>query len=420
MSLLIDQIPEGAEVGPAQLKAYLVSAGWSLVRADAASASELWEAEADGPRRTQLVLPVDPTFIDYRRRLSDSLRRLCEVYSWDLSELLQTIQAIHSDLILIRADQLTQFDSIPLRQAEQLLHGTVQMLQAAAWSTVSPRASLTGRKPDVVKQFLEQDLRMGHTRRGSFVLTVLARVDDEPVEVRSELDPEQGVKAIDLAVGTPSPVEASIPSVSSYGNEETRVVLPPFQRRVVSTLANGLKETKELTETGFSSSRMESSVGRGASAQLCESLSNMTQFEGLRALEISFQWTPLPQFEAPQILSILIDRDNIGELDGLKERFRAREETPDDRVTIYGRVVRLERTTAEGKDQVNRQETEAVVTIVGVEGRKKHRQVRIEVSGELHQIAIRAYERQRTITVTGELHREKSGYWLRGDISVVE
>ena len=146
----------------------------------------------------------------------------------------------------------------------------------------------------------------------------------------------------------------------------------------------------------------------------------MTKYEGLRGLEISFQWAPLRVLEHPHISSVSIDRDNIGELDRLKERFRAREEKPDSRVSVYGRVIRLERAAPESRTKTNRPDIEAIVTIAGVEGRKTQRQARIEVSGELHQIAIRSYERQRSITVTGELRREKSGYWLRGDISFTE
>jgi hypothetical protein len=430
VSLLIDQVPESAMVGPAELKAYLMTAGWNLVREDAASASELWEAEADGSQRVQVLLPLDPTFIDYRRRLSDSLQRLCDVYNWDLTQLLRSVQAIRSDLIFIRADQSTRFDSIPLRQAEQLIHGTVQMLQAAAWSTVSPRASLVGRKPEAVRQFLEEDLRMGHTQRGSFILTVLSRVD-EPTEVKSETapqliaiknepTPEENEDLVRLAA-TPSAVDMTEKKLdASLQREETQFVLPPFQRRVVSTLATSLEETKNLTETDFSSGRMELSVGRGVSAQLCESLSEMTKYEGLRGLEISFQWAPLRAFVHPQISSVSIDRDNIGELDELKERFRAREEKPDSRVTIYGRVIRLERATPEYRVKSGREDIEAIVTIAGVVGRKTPRQARVDVSGEFHQIAIRSYERQQLITATGELRRETSGYWLRGDISFTE
>jgi hypothetical protein len=412
VSLLIDQVPEDADVGPSQLKAYLMSAGWNLIRADSESASELWEAEDGSPYRSQVILPVDPTFVDYRRRLSDSLQRLCDVYGWDLSQLLRSVQAVRSDMLFIRADQTTRFDSIPLRQAEQLIHGTVQMLQAAAWSTVSPRASLSGRKPNVVTQFLDDDLRMGHTQRGSFVLTVLTRVDDE-VEVATShdlLSADEVEEAVVPAVGESAPRDVS-------GHEETRFMLPPFQRRVMSTLATGLEETKNLTESTSGSSRMELAVGRGVSAQLCASLSEMTKHEGLRSLGMSFQWAPLPLFETPPVSLVSIGRDNIDALNSLTERFRAQERNPNSRVTIYGRVVRLERTDPkQGEDAV----TEAIVTVVGVEGRKTRRQARIEVSGELHQIAIRSYERQRSISVTGELCREGQGYWLRGEVTVVD
>lgn len=433
MSLLVDQVPEGADIGPAQIKAYLMSSGWRLIRADSGSASELWEAETGGPRRTQVVVPTDSTYVDFPRRLSDSLQRLCEIYDWSLGQLIQSVQSIRSDLLYIRADQLTRFDSIPLKQAENLIAGTLQMLQSAAWSTLSPRASLSGRKPDAVKQFLDDDLRMGHTRRGSFILTILARVDDEPVEVEDEGDEEapnsldspardvEEAREIAVATEPTLSVISDTPDRVVQSREETRFILPPFQRRVMSTLALGLEETKSLTEASDASHRLESAVARGVSAQLCDSLTKMTSFEGLRSLGMSFQWAPLPFFDPPTISEVSINRDNIGELEGLRERLKAREKRPDARVTIYGRVVRLERNeSGEARPGGSQGEAEAVVTVLGVEGKKTRRRVKVEVSGAHHQIAIRSYDQQRPISVTGELRREGQGYWLRGDVAISE
>jgi len=81
--------------------------------------------------------------------------------------------------------------------------------------------------------------------------------------------------------------------------------------------------------------------------------------------------------------------------------------------------MRLERTQSQGASH-DPNEEEAVATLLGVEGRNVRRQVRVEVSGEQHSIAIRSYDLQGAITVSGELHREGSRYWLRGDVEVVE
>jgi len=124
---------------------------------------------------------------------------------------------------------------------------------------------------------------------------------------------------------------------------------------------------------------------------------------------MSFQWASLTTIPSPGVRNVLIDRDTIGELGGLRDKFKAREERSP-RVSIYGRVMRLERTQPQSGVSEGSNEEEAVATLLGIEGRNVRRQVRVDVSGEQHSIAIRSYERQRAITVSGELRREGSRY----------
>ena len=117
------------------------------------------------------MLPLDSTCVDYSDRLEEALRRLCEVNDWSIEQLASGVLQSRSDLLLIRADQTTSNESMPIRQVQKLLSGSVDMLVLAARATIAPKAYCCGGFPDLARDFLDHDLRMGHARRGSFVLT---------------------------------------------------------------------------------------------------------------------------------------------------------------------------------------------------------------------------------------------------------
>ncbi|WP_280293252.1 hypothetical protein [Nocardia abscessus] len=52
------------------------------------------------------------------------------------------------------------------------------MMKAAATTADDPTHSQRGRRSAVVTNFLEDDIRLGHTKRGSFVFTVVTRLGE--------------------------------------------------------------------------------------------------------------------------------------------------------------------------------------------------------------------------------------------------
>lgn len=447
MSLLLDQLPEGFALGSEQLRSYLASDGWRLVRDFPETGTELWQVRTSERLNEQVILPNDPTFLDFKVRLSDAVQRICDVYGWDLGTLVRLIQNNRTDLFVMRAEQDTYMDSIPLKQAEQLIHGATKLLEAAAWATYSPRAVLSGRKPNSVKDYVADDLRMGHTQRGSFIITILSRIDDAAVQIAPEREvagfsgPDVLTDYIepDDEVGPPAAAEQyaspTDPSLMTEGGEEAqryiadsagppnaseRFLVAPFQRRVLTTLAAATFAAEALAKSNIlSAPAIERAVNQGVSAQLCQSLVSMTRFEGLRQLDLSFNWATLPRIVAPELAKVEFNRDAIAGLERLPDRFKAEKSVDGPQtITITGRVTRLEQAERRDPNIPDGYIESEVATVAGVIGRREQRAVRVDLEERIRDAFIRAYDRRQTVAVSGVIARDTKGYKLTGDVTI--
>lgn len=397
-------------VSPTSLSTYLGTEGWNLT--DRLRGGDIWSLGSDNDPEASVLVPTATQFADYSRRLSETLDTLCELYDWDVPRLLASIAAVRSDLVLVRADQFMRDETIPVLQAQSLLAGAVQMFTAAARATIDKRPSYGGgRKPDQVTKFVDDDLRMGHTRRGSFIITLLTRLDEEvppaesnPSEVLNEsFDNEprhdsKGAPLPRLAAGPPFPVG------KGAGDE---VGIPSFQRRVVSTLATSLRHVQSISANA-SNANLERAVASGVNVELCNALHDMTQYEGLRSLDISFKWSSVESVPADRINEVVMGRDAMPGLQTLSGRLK-RQNVPI-KSTVFGKVVKLERSDDSTSDE------HAIVTVEGIEGKNTRRKVKIDLSGAAHDAAIAAYKSKGPVTVTGQREKVGSSFWMRGRV----
>jgi hypothetical protein len=400
---IYDLLANDPDLTPASIAAFLGSTGWELQLAD--DAKEVWGLREDGSARAKLLLPLDPTYVDYHLRLREALNRLCDVFDWDAQQLFTNIMGARSDMFYIRADQFMRDGSIPLRQARDLIEGASTLLEAAALASIDPRPRYAGRRPNTVRDFVEDDVRMGHTQRGSFIITVMTRLDEDDVLPAPESD---GQTTDSEKSDRPLGVDGERPPPSGATEESAIVRLPPFQRRVMATLATALTATQELAQLGqYSTSRLDRAVMRGMSTNFCDSLSQMTKFDGLRTLDLSFRWARAEALPPPETDNIVLNRDQIPHLDEISQRLRSVPERQ--RTTIYGQVTRLER---------GEEDDEGVVTVNGVTGRSTRRSARLRLSGRQYDSAVRAHRNRTTVTATGDLLKLGNAYWLTGAIDI--
>ncbi|MGW2426366.1 hypothetical protein ACWC0C_45525 [Streptomyces sp. NPDC001709] len=319
------------------------------------------------------MVPLATDFADFQQRFADTLVALGRVYGADPSELKERIAAARADLFFVRLDQAALDGTIPFRQAETTLYALFKMLKAAATTAADPTHSHQGRRPAKVNEFLEEDVRLGHTKQGSFVFTVVTRLSD----------PGQG------------------------SLEQSRIE-EGFPRRVMETLALGLETTRSLAQT-WDPSVLETPGAFGLSAGLVESLEEMTQARELQALDLSFQWAASEVRPQAGRSPVLLDRSAIAELPRVRERL-VRQEEPRRREKLVGLVTGLHQDAADGD------ETAEVIVKADVRGRVRN--VHMSLSREDHEWAILAYQQKLPFTVAGDLVFERRAWWLTGDVHV--
>ncbi len=397
MTDLIRSVPSDIDMSPRAIGRYLGSSGWSVV--NDTPAFQLWEAP---DHLGNLLLPLDATYVDYATRMNEALSQLCSIHDWDAMQLATHVAGARSDFLYIRADQYSPDGSIPLSQAEALLSGASRMLYAAACSAVRPRANFSGRRPDVAREFFNE-VRMGHTQRGSFVITILTRLGAS--DAGPSADGEDSASA-----GGPTDLDTSnAPQLDADGHSQTSAVVP-FERQVMATLATGVAAARSLA-LGSHDGTLEDAIERGVSSELVSAIEAMTDYQGLRSLDLSFDWAPSEQSSIPDVDSVIrIDRDVLPGLPELAERLARKSPTPEPNAQVFGRVTRLERGV---------EDDEGTVTIHGtMDGVSGARTVRIAVTGKLYNAAIRAHRNRTPVVAEGTLTRQSNGWWLTGDVTL--
>lgn len=401
MKSILDEIPADAVPTPRSVARYLALSGWDLRSSE--DASEVWTLREGANRRAQVFLPLDKTYVDFPERFDTALRRLCLLYDCNPFQLASNVMRARSDLLYIRADQEILHDSIPLKQAEQLIQGTAKMMSAAAWSTLDKRASYSGRRPRVVRHFVEDEVRMGHTQRGSFVITVISRLDEEQSPHEESEDFESSFEILHEEAAAPhAEDQIELPDARA-------VDFQPFSRRVMSTLATSLQTTADLIHRK-ELANLDSAVDLGVNAMLCDSLYEMSQFAGIRAIDLNFKWAPASPEEHPNVDQVVFTRESISYVKSLGDQLKERSSY--ERLTIYGRVTKLERADDSHSPDA------ALVTIRGVLDQKRERLFRMRLTGHNHELAIRAYRDNFPLLVTGSIDRTKRSLEVQGDITV--
>lgn len=361
-----------AVLSPPAVSQYLASHDWQLEARDQ-DVKEIWRLPGADGARGRVMLPLATDYVDFPMRFRDTLQALATIYDWDPAQLAERIVAARADLFFVRLDQEMTDGTIPFRQAETTLEALFRMMRAAATTADDPTHSHRGRRSATVTDFLEEDIRLGHTKHGSFVFTVVTRLGDV------------------------LPQGHGLPTV-------------PFPRKVMTTLATGLQSTRQLA-LDWDEGALDHAGQLGLSAGLVESVLELTQPETLRALDLSFDWAAAEPPPDVATSRIIVDRNAMAGLPRMRERLVRREEPPR-HVTLLGTVRTLNRDDLGDEDQ----EVTSIVLSTHVDGRP--RKVHVPLTGEEYVWAIRAHQSKDPIVVSGDLLFERGVWRLAGTITV--
>jgi len=333
---------------PEDVRVFLENSGFVAVAEDSRRA-DIWVNEKLAPD-IELLVPRTAAVRDYSLRLAELFSLLSRLWNRDALEIVREVSMTGADLIRLRRPSFNEADaSIRLRDGAALVTTALEMVGAAACSAVVPTAVLPSRRPNQALDYMRR-VELGQSERGSYVVSIISRV--APL----------------LTPGTPSLFE---------------FIDQPFPRRVTTTLASALAATRaaadEVARDG-NFSVFEDLVGRGLSANLCDTLGRMVEQEEASApVNINLIWArSLPVApDTPSEFTFI--PSEVPLLKDAAAYLRSRE--PEPRVLLTGVVTDLHR---EPRDQ----EGEVTITTI-LEG--KPRKLRVPLPGADYQAALDAH-----------------------------
>ena len=355
---------------PLEVVQYLRAKGWQQ-EGDLGSKATLWVTGTD--TGNEIVLPMRRELGDFDLRMSEVLRTLEKVEARSQLDILRDLQAASSDLIRIRAHTGNTADgTLPIEAAVTFVERARDLMLAAACAAIDKRSYFATRKPAQATDYLDQ-VRIGQTERGSFVLTILSPVT--PL-----LKP--------AGTGNPFPAEPS----------------EPYERSVTRTLALSLAAVRAAADIAAAQGNPKpfiDAVGQGVSANLCEALVGLAQVSPSDGLDIGISWSPNRAMTTSTPQRVTLPADTIPLLKEAARLFR--ETGPVEDFELQGGVVGLSRPegTATGR-----------VTVAGfIESRA--RKVLLDLGEPDYTTAIRAHAEEAIVLCTGELVKEGRSFRLQ-------
>ena len=363
-------------ITPFHFKSYLREHGWRITEEIMDKAIIL---EKDG---MVALVPLRVELKDYTSRIYDLIQNLLDVENRPLEAIITDLLNTDTDILRITAFKGDAQASLPLEDAAKLIQRSLDLVSAVAQSIVNPRPVFQSRRHKLVDDFLAQ-LRMGHTEKGSFTVTLQA-----PVSPRFDI------------------------KIPSLFEEEPTVEEEPFARQVMLKLCNVVSMTGEIANKG---EIPPESIQKGISANFCEALSDIVEVCGIGGAYLGMSWASVrPVHEKLRVRdSFSIKRATATELKSIGTALR--QKAPETNVEIQGLVVLLE---SEGNDWQQNGGTIEVQDMMT----DCPRIVSIKVNPENYAKALKAHTALREIHLNGNLEKSGKSKMLSNasDITIIE
>lgn len=243
-------------LSPQAVAAYLRSRGW-IDQGRWGPHGRLFARSRENDR-IELMLPTKATLLDFERRMAELVEELAHAEGESPTRILHDLTVAPYDVLRIRAKEADEYASVPLDSGDQLFRVGRDMITTAAVLAGGDRARpvIRGRRPADAAKYLE-NVRLGQTERGSFVLTMLSP---------HSFDHADQLELLDAHI--------------------------PFGRRVTSGLAEALRAVEDALQEaiGAGTEAFRAAVERGVTANLCGSLARLAQIGG--GADVSVTWSP--------------------------------------------------------------------------------------------------------------------------------
>jgi hypothetical protein len=203
-------------------------------------------------------------------------------------------------------------DSIPLDAGCRLFESAQKLVVAAAGATIRRQGHFGHQMPTLARSHARH-VRLGQTRRSSYILPVISQARPVP-EMSTEEEPR-----LDLVV------EESL-----------------FDRRVMATFASALETLEQIA---VRASRVPSppevldAIGVGVSREMCQALASVVKSDSVADLDISFNWASGTSAPREATGAVSFPKESVTIIEEIAEQLRKAPRERED--ILYGLITDL-------------------------------------------------------------------------------
>ncbi len=179
---------------PDDVAAYLRIKGWEVE--SSGSVAALWRRKGGEP----LLVPHLPNAPDYSKRVHLLTSELARVERRDASRVEEDMTRVYCDISNVTAKHpFLETDSIPLESGVGLYLATKRMVIAAAGATLRRQGHFGHSLPRRAREHAH-NVRLGHSRQGSYTVPIISLAKVVAPQVRDRLDIEAEESLFDRRV----------------------------------------------------------------------------------------------------------------------------------------------------------------------------------------------------------------------------
>jgi hypothetical protein len=327
---------------PTNCEAYLKSKGWRLT-AKMGNKANFFQKEKENGKAMEVFVPLKVELGDYKNRISDLLTTLQKFEERPLEYIANDIVMSNYDILRITAFKGDTTASLPLEVASVLLDRSLTLITSAAQSLNTPQAYFS-RPTKEVSDFISK-LRLGHTERGSFIISIQTPI---------------------------------APNISIQGMENAEEDL--FERLATTRLCSLIPIATSLANA-TDSKIIEDSIALGISANFIEALADITNICGESGAFLDMAWASVrpcrtkSNFHVHKEMAVTLHE--IGKV--LKVRL------PEDNVEVKGYVTTLHRPENSdiGNIKIITDDSAKIIHVDGLDTRSYEKAAKAHMDGNI-------------------------------------
>jgi hypothetical protein len=349
---------------PVNCESYLKNKGWSET-GRLGNVARLFGKANDGGKFFEVLVPTKMDVGDFKNVILKLLFALQDFENRSLDYIANDIVLAKFDVFRIIAFKDDTSASLPLEDAKTLLDKSLSMMASAAQSIITQQPFFQSRSGEVNK-FLSK-LRMGHTERGSFIVTLQ------------------------------TPIAPIIPEPSLF-DVEPLITKEPFGRQVTVRLCSLISEANTIANEPESDA-LTQSITRGMSANFFEALADMTEVCGDAGTNLDMTWAAVRPIQSVWNIKdkFIVEKEKVETLREAGRTLRTR--VPETDVEVTGYVITLHRDENAEK---------GIIKLNDVISRPM-RVISAELDLKRYNHAIKAHENRDIVVMKGDLQKGGRG-----------